>query len=376
MKVRVDAVGGATSLADRKRRAGQRLMLGFLGPSVDTDLRKLVAEVQPMGFVLFARNLVEPEQARELCRELAGLASPYDPALIATDHEGGRVQRLPEPAVRWPSMRVLGQAERESGGRGDWARKMGQAMGQELAALGITLNLGPVADVDGGTGTSGIGDRSFGSDPQLVAQCVAAYLEGLHEAGVSGCAKHFPGLGAAAADSHAELPAIERDLPELREKDLPPFQAAVAAGVEVVMVGHTLYPAWDEEWPATLSGRIVPQLLRRELGFDGVVLSDDLEMKALARWSWEERARRAADAVDVLMSCDDREAKYRLFRELVLAQEEDRTHEDRAILSVRRVEQLRERTLLRQVQAPPLSALGRLEDRMLAELVRSRGEGT
>jgi beta-N-acetylhexosaminidase len=375
--VRVDAVGEATSLADRKRRAGQRLMLGFLGPSVTTDLRKLVAEVRPMGFVLFARNLVEPEQARELCRELMSLADPHDPSLIATDHEGGRVVRLPEPAVRWPSMRVLGQAEQESGGSGQWAQQVGRAMGQELRALGISLNLGPVADVEAGSGASGIGDRSFGSDPERVARCVAAYLQGQHEAGVSGCVKHFPGLGSAPADSHKQLPVIERELPELRAKDLRPFQAALAAGALVVMVGHAIYPSWDEDLPATLSPRLVRRVLRQELGFDGVALSDDLEMGALSRWTWEERARQAVEAdLDVLMSCDDPEAQYALFRELVLAQEEDMSHERRAITSVRRVQELRERTLLRQVPIPPLEALGRLEDRMLAELVRSRGEGT
>jgi beta-N-acetylhexosaminidase len=250
-------------------------------------------------------------------------------------------------------------------------------MGQELSALGISLNLGPVADVDAGTGSSGIGDRSFGSDPQQVARNVVAYLDGQREAGVSGCVKHFPGLGAAPADSHHELPVIERDLPELREKDLPPFRAAMASGVEVVMVGHAVYPVWDEEWPATLSSRIVPRVLRRELGFDGVVLSDDLEMRALGKWTWEERARRASDAgMDVLMSCDDREAQHALFRELILAQEEDMAQEQKALQSIRRVQHLRERTLLRQVQVPPLSALGQLEDRMLAELVRSRGEGS
>lgn len=374
MKVRVEAVGEATSLSDRKRRAGQRLMIGLLKPQVDEDLRRLVAEIRPMGFVLFARNLVEPEQARELCRELSSLADPHDPVLIATDHEGGRVRRLPEPATAWPSMRTLGNAADSETER--LAERVGLAMAQELRALGFSLNLAPVADVDGG-GDSGIGDRSFGTEPDRVASAVASWLRGLHEGGVAGCAKHFPGLGGATKDSHRELPVIEREVPELRERDLPPFASAIAAGVEVVMVGHGVYPAWDEERPASLSSRIVPQVLRKELGFGGVVLSDDLEMGAVKALSLEERARRACAAdIDVLMSCDDPETQYGLFRELVLAQEEEPTLDKRARDAVRRVERLRERALLREASPVDLGVLGSLEHRMLAQLVRARGEGS
>lgn len=371
MRVKVSAVGGATSLADRKHRAGQRLMVGFLTPHVTADLRALLSEVRPMGIVLFARNLAEPEQAKDLCRELSSLADPHHPLLIALDCEGGRVVRMPEPAVRWPSARTLGRAS--DGEDTSLTESVWTAMGEELASVGIHLALGPVADVDSSP-ASGIGDRSFGASQAAVGRHVASALSGLRKSGVSGCVKHFPGLGAAPADAHQALPVIERDIPELTEVDLAPFAAAIAARCEAVMVGHAVYPAWDEDLPATLSSRLVPGVLRRRLGFQGLVISDDLEMKALARFPIEERARGADRAsIDVLMSCDDPEAQYGLFRALVLAQEEEAQVERSSIDAERRVQLFRERLLLAERPPVPLSRLGHPDHRILAATVRARG---
>jgi beta-N-acetylhexosaminidase len=365
--VRVDALGEATSLADRKRRAGQRLLVGFEGAAVSDDLRKLVRELRPAGFVLFARNVAEPAQVRELNRELLSLSDPYTPALRCVDQEGGRVQRVRDPATEWPAMRAVGR-------EGVHVAQIASALAAELRAMHFDLDFAPVADVDSNPNNPVIGDRSFGDQPAEVARHVASFVTALQAGGIVACAKHFPGHGDTVQDSHETLPVVEREEPQLREVELPPFRAAVEAGVGTVMTSHVVYPAFDDEQPATLSSRIVPRLLRREMGFEGVVFSDDLEMKAIAgRTSVEDQVERSTVAtVDVLLACRDAELQHALFLALVHAQENDPGFHRACEDSARRVALLRERFLLDRPPPPPLSIVGTMEHRVLADLVRER----
>jgi beta-N-acetylhexosaminidase len=364
----VTAIGTTTTLAERKRRAGQRLIVGVPHPHVDDDTKKLVAELRPAGFCLFARNVVEPAQVRELNRELASLCDPAYPPLLTVDQEGGRVQRVRDPATVWPAMRVVGRA-------GDLTKRVARALALELRAMGFNLDFAPVCDVDSNPANPVIGDRSFGSDPAEVCRHVAAFVRGLQGEGVIACAKHFPGHGDTAQDSHLALPTVERDEPELLRTELPPFRAAIEAGVGTVMSAHVIFSAWDEELPATLSPRILPRRLRRDLGFDGVVFSDDLEMKAVhGRWSVEEQVRRLDDAgVDVLLACKDPKLQHDLFEELVRVQEQEQRHDDAADDAVRRLTRLRERFFLAPLAPVDLSVLARPEHRALADLARTRG---
>jgi beta-N-acetylhexosaminidase len=176
-------------------------------------------------------------------------------------------------------------------------------MGRELAALGITMNLAPVADILLHPENHVIGKRSFGTDPKLVSEMVVATIEGLQEEGVAACAKHFPGHGATKTDSHEALPTLERSREEMAKAELIPFHGAVGAKVAACMTGHLLCPALDPDLPATLSASIIGGLLRRELGFEGVLISDDLLMGALNQWgSIEERGKKALKAgVDCLL---------------------------------------------------------------------------
>ncbi|MEZ4241417.1 MAG: glycoside hydrolase family 3 N-terminal domain-containing protein [Myxococcota bacterium] len=364
MTHRVDAWGEATSLADRKRRAGQRLVVGWPARGVDDDLRRLCAEIRPAGFVLFARNLEEPAQIRELTRELASLAQPHDPALVCVDQEGGRVQRVRETV--WPPAQQVARAELTA--------DVSRAMARELRALGIHLNLAPVADLGVDGGAAGVGDRAFGDDPAEVARHVEAWVRAHQAEGVIATAKHFPGLGHAGADPHRALPEVPLELPDLRGLALPPFAAAVRAGVGVVMSGHVVCPALDEERPATLSPRVIPALLREELGYDGVVMSDDLEMGAMSRFALAEQVRGATEAsVDLLLVTDPAELQAAAFRELVLAQEEDPMQERRAIDAVARIDALRVRFLGRPRPPVGLEAVGSLDHKVLAEQARARG---
>ena len=222
------------------------------------------------GVVLFSRNVRDREQLRALC---GALRAERPEVLVSLDEEGGDVTRL--EAARgssFPGNLALGAVDDVA-----LTRRVAAAIGGELAAVAIDLDLAPVADVIVDPAAAIVGVRSFGSDPELVARHVAAYVEGLQSAGVAACAKHFPGHGEAVGDSHLELPVAETDLETLRARALPPFAAAVEAGVRAVMTAHVRFTALDQE-PATLSRPWI-ELLRSELGFEGVVMTDALEMQ-------------------------------------------------------------------------------------------------
>lgn len=282
---------------------GQLLFVGFQGARVPDELAALVAAGRVGGVVLFARNVEGPEQVRELVRELHAAAPDEAPLLVAVDQEGGRVQRFRAPWTVWPPMRAVGEH-----GDPDATRALGAALGRELQELGIGLDFAPVMDVATEPRNPVIGDRSFGSTPESVARHGCAFLSGLQAEGVAACAKHFPGHGDTTRDSHHELPVLPHDLARLRRVELPPFREAVAAGVASVMTAHVLLPALDAERPATLSPRVL-QILREEIGYDGVVFSDDLEMRAVAdAYPIAERVRRAlAAGVDALLVCSEHE---------------------------------------------------------------------
>jgi beta-N-acetylhexosaminidase len=245
---------------------------GFDGLVVPDWLRRGLADGLG-GVVLFARNVRDPEQLAALT---ASLRAERPDLLIAVDEEGGDVTRL-EAATgsSFPGNLALGAADDV-----ELTRRVAAAIGGELASVGVNLDLAPVADVIVDAANPIVGVRSFGSDPQLVARHVAAFVEGLQRVGVAACAKHFPGHGETAADSHLELPIAEADRETLLARALPPFAAAVDAGIRVVMTAHVRFPAFDDE-PATLSAGVIG-LLRSELGFEGLVMTDALEMRAIS----------------------------------------------------------------------------------------------
>ncbi len=255
---------------------GQLLFAGFEGLALPDDLARLIAAGRIGGVVLFARNVGDPAQLRELTAALHACAPADAPLLIAIDQEGGRIQRLREPWTQWPPMRRLGEVDDP-----ELTDAVARALAVELLDLGIGLDFAPCVDVDTNPVNPIIGDRSFGGDPTRVAGLAARFIQAMQDAGVAACAKHFPGHGDTACDSHLELPRLDHDLARLRAVELPPFAAAVGAGVASVMTAHVLFPALDAKRPATLSPEVIA-ILREELAFDGVVFSDDLEMKAVA----------------------------------------------------------------------------------------------
>jgi len=255
---------------------GQLLFCGFEGTTLPDDLAALIRAGRIGGVILFVRNIEGPAQLRSLTRALHEQAPGDSPLLIAIDQEGGRVQRLRAPWTEWPPMRVLGDRDDLS-----LTGELAAALGRELIDLGIGLDFAPCVDVDTNPDNPIIGDRSFGRTPEAVGRHAARFVRSLQESGVAACAKHFPGHGDTETDSHLVLPRLDHDLARLEQIELPPFRAAIEAGVASIMTAHILFPPLDRERPATLSPDVM-SILRSDLGYEGVVFSDDLEMKAVA----------------------------------------------------------------------------------------------
>jgi beta-N-acetylhexosaminidase len=234
--------------------------------------------------MLFRPNIVEPGQVADLVRALRGASPSGLPLVVSVDQEGGLVQRLRAPLTLWPDM--FSVAAVDDAGR---TEAVGRALGDELAALGIGWNFAPVLDVHTNPANPVIGNRAFGVTPAAVATHALAFWRGLRGAGVVGCGKHFPGHGDTHTDSHLDLPVVAHAEARLRAVELRPFAAATAAGLGAFMTAHVVYPAWDAGLPATLSRRIATDILRGDLGFAGLLVSDDLGMRAVAdRWPIEE----------------------------------------------------------------------------------------
>lgn len=257
--------------------------------------------------VLFGRNIRSVAQTAALIRELRALWPEHGPPpLIAVDQEGGPVRRLKAPQC--PEVLAL-PAAAELASHGDVAltERAARVAGSELAAIGFNLDFAPVLDVDSNPDNPIIGRRSFGRDPDTATAHALAFARGLATAGILSCGKHFPGHGDTAVDSHLTLPRLPHSLDRLRAVELCPFRAAVAAGLPALMSAHIVFEALDPDWPATLSGRVIPELLRGELAFDGVVVSDDLEMAAIADHHDAPAiaTRGRAASIDIFLACRD-----------------------------------------------------------------------
>jgi beta-N-acetylhexosaminidase len=299
-----------------RRQIGQLLIAGFDGQELPVEIRALAREFGLGGVILFARNVADPEQVADLCHHAARL-TPDLPLWVSVDQEGGRVARLKAPFTEWPPMAALGRS-----GDVRLAERFSRALAAELKAIGVNLDYAPVLDVHTNSRNPVIGDRALGEKPEDVARLGAAIVGTLQAGGVAACGKHFPGHGDTATDSHHELPLVEHPPERLRQVEFVPFRAAIAARVAAIMTAHVLVPSIDETRPATLSRRVVTGMLREELQFDGVILSDDLEMKAIAaEYAVPRAAVLAVDAgCDGLLICSgDHHAQAAALEALVRA---------------------------------------------------------
>ena len=362
-------------MRDLVRRVGQRFMVGFEGHTASADVKALIREFGVGGIVLFARNVAGPEQVAELVRELQSVArdaSHERPLFVALDQEGGRVARLREPWTVWPAARAVGRTGSE-----ELARQVGQALAEELKACGIRWDFAPCVDVDTNPKNPVIGDRSFGDDPDLVGRLGVAMILGLQENGVAACAKHFPGHGDTEVDSHLELPAVDHSRARLEDVELRPFRMAIAAGVASVMTSHILVREIDDARPATLSPLVIGGLLREELGWGGLVVTDDLEMKAVAaRYTPAQIAVLAAQAgCDLMEFCKTHDSQVEAIEALVRACESGEVAFKDAEAAEGRLRALKERFLAGYRDPDPKQARRAAESgahRALAEAIASR----
>jgi beta-N-acetylhexosaminidase len=277
-----ELVAGLLAEMTLAQKVGQLLMVGFSGPKPPEELLDLVKSGCAGGVILFADNVTESNQVMALTDTLQATAqgSPNGlPLFIAIDQEGGAVVRFTDGGTIFPGNMAIGAAGRE-----EYAYQSGKAMAEELVALGINMNFAPVLDVNINPDNPIIGIRSFGAAPETVARLGMATVKGLQDGGVLAVGKHFPGHGDTAVDSHLNLPVIIHPIARLDAVELVPFQAAIRAGVAGIMTAHIVFPALETTAgrPATLSAAIVADLLRCKMNFQGLVITDCLEMEAIA----------------------------------------------------------------------------------------------
>ena len=323
---------------------GQLIVGGFAATELSPRFARELQAGRRAGAILFRRNIASVAQVARLNRSIVAAAPRHLPPFIGVDQEGGRVARLQPPFLKLPPMRTLGRL-----GQPELTERIAAELGRQLGVLGFNLDFAPVMDVDSNPENPVIGDRSFGRDPATVTDHGLAVVRGLQDAGVMACAKHFPGHGDTALDSHLALPTVVHDRDRLDQVELPPFAAASAAGVATMMSAHVVFPALDPTGPATFSPRICTTLLRGELGFAGLLFTDDLEMGAVAAdHSIEDSVVQAVVAgCEGLLICSDEELQVRAHRALVARAEQDPGFLDRCRAAVERSVHLRARYLAR-----------------------------
>jgi beta-N-acetylhexosaminidase len=347
-------------MSELSRLAAGLFVVGFPGRSVDDEVKRLIDD-GVAGVILFKRNVGTAAETHQLVNELKTYAGR--PLLAAVDQEGGRVARLRGGEfTALPAMRTLGASA-----DAQVIERVGRLLAFETRACGFDWDFAPVLDIDTNPNNPVIGDRAFHRQPEEVARLGVALARGLESGGVASCGKHFPGHGDTSVDSHLDLPVLPHPMQRLRDVELVPFRAYAQAGLASLMTAHVVFEALDRGIPATMSRKVMTGLLREELGFQGVVVSDDLEMKAIASHFTVERAvvESLAAGVDCFLVCHHAEVQRAAITAVVNAVQTGRLSLDRLHEASRRLEGLKRR-FVRGSQAL-VAALGSVEHRRLAE---------
>lgn len=341
-----------------EQKIAQLLVAGIAGTEAGADGTSAIADYQVGGIILFGRNVTNTHQLTELINQLKSLNSDYIPLFLCVDEEGGRVSRMPSEFTDIPSAYTYGSLTDPA-----LLTRLGRALGAECAAFGFNLDFAPVMDVFSNPNNTVIGDRAYSNDPNTAAWAAALVAGGLRDTGIIAAGKHFPGHGDTATDSHTELPVIDKTREEWNQTDAVPFQEAIRTGVPVIMIGHILMSSLDPENPATLSYAIVTEILRDEMGFEGVVCTDDLTMGAVSKtYGIGEAAVRSVMAgCDLLLICHEAENLKTAYDALCAAVESGRISEERLNESVLRILSLKTEYKLTNdpVAFPDVNALNR-----------------
>ena len=351
---------------------GYKLMLAFEGAEIPPHIRKWLAERNTGGFTLFRPLNVESlEQVRGLTAELQSLAKQVGqrPLLIAVDQEGGQLNALGEDTTQFAGNMALGAAR-----DADLARRVGQAMGRELAAVGVNINYAPNCDINTNPKNPACGARAFADDPALAAEMSAALVSGMQAEGVAATIKHFPGKGEAKVDSHYQMPLIAHNRERLEAVELRPFRSAIDAGAKLVMTGHFAIPAIAENphIPATLSRAVMHDLVRHELGFDGVIITDALDMGAITQGAGQiiDVIAAVRAEVDLMLLTFDPEVAERIYTGLQLGYTRELVRDVHLQHSLERVYALKEWAA--QFEQPSLDVVACAEHQQLAQELADR----
>jgi beta-N-acetylhexosaminidase len=328
------------------REIGELFFIGFPGSDFSPVVRELMEDLNPSGVILFSRNIVDPVQLATLNHNLQAHALANNPAglFIGVDQEGGRVRRLGKPFTSFsPALECALSDDPDNR-----VRKFARVTAQEIRMVGFNLDFVPVLDVldqKEDLDKSVIGDRSFGFEPSVVSRLGGIVMTTMRAEGIIPCGKHFPGHGGTDVDSHKDLPVDDRGLDVIRGRDLVPFRDAVHSQVEMLMTAHVLYTALDPDLPATLSPLAIDELLRKEMSYDGVVITDDLDMGAVAKYySPQDCALKAFSAgADILLICNNPEKAFAARDRIFEAIKTGEVPEDRLRQSLRRIASLKAR---------------------------------
>lgn len=326
---------------DLKGQVGQLFMVGIKGRTCDREVQEMVSSYGIGGIILFERNLGSLDDIVALTNSIQR-HSPNIPLLIAVDQEGGRVSRLKAPFTQFPPPAFLGRCFQETHSVSH-AYRYGEVIARELRAVGITMNLAPVLDINTNPKNPVIGDRALGTDPVTVSELGLAVTAGLQDNGVLACGKHFPGHGDTNEDSHAVLPRLAHDIERLTQIEMRPFVHAFRNGLSCLMTAHVLYTSLDAHRPATLSEKIITHILRRALGYSSLIMSDDLEMKAVEEQVPVEEA--AVEAlrigVDILLICHSREKQVKAWEAVMKSVESGKLPREHLMQAVGRVKNIK-----------------------------------
>ena len=346
------ATGDATSGSERKKRAGQRLLVGLVGPELSTLEREVYQKIDPAGYLLPASILQRPAYARQLIHELTRLSTSRVPPHFAVDGEGGRVWRL---SSKWPSP---AQMARNNVLMVDIVK----AMASEICAIGINLNFAPVVEKT----TPMLSDRAFSSDGPVGAEAAKIFIQNMQGAGLSATAKHFPGHSQNNKDPHSDTVVSDLSAEEIVRTLLPPFRKAITAGVDCIMAAHTTFEKIDPYAPASISSVIIPTFLRKKLGFSGVVVTDDLCMSAVQSVATYNQAVEGATRgdIDLMLVVHGIEAQFLTYEALIHQEERN---PQQAFVSSQRLNALKLNTRKNRAPPPPLNVIDSPAHRRLSE---------
>jgi beta-N-acetylhexosaminidase len=357
-----------------RRLIGQHLIIGLKGTTLLREEEDLIVRNNIGGVVLMGRNCESPEQVFDLIDRVQALRSRMQdrvPVFVSVDMEGGRVLRMRgDSFTPWPALAKIGEI-----GSASVAYQFAHQMAEELVALGFNLNFAPCLDVLANSQSTVIGDRALGSDPEVVAKLGSAIARGYLKSGLLPCGKHFPGHGHTPVDSHHDLPVDQRTKADLERGDLEPYRRSFRAKLPLVMSAHLMMPSLDPDWPVSLSSQVITGLLKAELRFRGLVVTDDLGMKALsARWSLEEIAVRALQAGNhLLLNCNELDFAERALAAIETAVGEKKLSLNSLTENVKQIHDLKASLAeaKRPARAAALSLIASEKNRRLAEAIAS-----